>query len=828
MDQTISHYRLLHPLGAGGMGEVYAGFDDTLQRRVALKAIRAEHRLGAAAKARFLREARILSQLDHPGICRVYDFIETPDSDWLVLELIEGKTLQSAMAAGIEPGARAGIAQQIADVLVATHQAGVVHRDLKPGNVMLTAGGAVKVLDFGLAQSGEPAAETWAGPDGAHQQPAPFDPGATRLTGPWEHRTEAGVIMGTPAYMSPEQARGEPAMPASDLFSFGLILQELYTGAPARDPRAGPFQLIDQVRRGETQPLAGVAADIAALITALEAPAAADRPTAVDASVRLRWIRDKPKRRLRNLAVAAVVVAGIGGAAKYTIDLSRERTIAVVARDEADRRRTQAEDLIGFMLGDLRKKLEPVGRLDVLDGVGAKAMEYFAAVPASALSDEELLSRSTALYQIGEVRIAQGDLPAAAKPLQESLALAEALVARNPTDGDRLFNLAQSHYWVGFVHWRRHELDAAQAQFQAYLDAARRLVVLDSSRGAWQREIAYATSNIGSVMQARGDLAGALEQFRECLNVEQTLLARTPADAELASSAASSHNAIGLVLRLRGRLDEALQEFTAERAILERLVGDDPASAPLQRLLMVSDSYMGDLHMARGRIDAARARYAGALRIKRELAARDSSNRTWQRELAMGYFKVGASYLDEAPSRAAAPFERAVSILRTLTAGDPTNAAWQRDLAEVQHARGVMYAAMNDLPAAAADADASLAGCTRLLTSRPDDRQAARISSLAHALHARLAHDRGDAVEAAAAWGRALAVIMPAAHGSDDYLLLDPLAFALLETNRAQDASEILRKLDAMGYVNSRLRSAAQQTGLRLQARSAPHEGNED
>src|SRR5262245_29506999 len=132
LDWTISHYRVLHRLGAGGMGEVYAGFDETLKRRVALKAIRPEHRLNASSRERFRREARILSRLDHAHICRVYDYIEADDHDWLVLELIEGKSLHTALMAGVDPAAALRIAEQIAGVLVTTHAAGVVHRDLKP------------------------------------------------------------------------------------------------------------------------------------------------------------------------------------------------------------------------------------------------------------------------------------------------------------------------------------------------------------------------------------------------------------------------------------------------------------------------------------------------------------------------------------------------------------------------------------------------------------------------------------------------------------------------------------------------------------------------
>src|SRR4026208_1860123 len=122
-DTKVSHYRRLHRLGEGGMGEVYVGVDETLKRRVALKAIHAEHRLQAESKTRFLREAQILSQLDHPNICRVYDYIEEDDDAWRTLELIEGNNLRQALQAGLDWSAKLKIAEQIADVLVVTHAA---------------------------------------------------------------------------------------------------------------------------------------------------------------------------------------------------------------------------------------------------------------------------------------------------------------------------------------------------------------------------------------------------------------------------------------------------------------------------------------------------------------------------------------------------------------------------------------------------------------------------------------------------------------------------------------------------------------------------------
>ena len=173
--QRISHYRLLHSLGAGGMGEVYAAFDETLQRRVAIKAIHARALTTPDARARFLREAQILSRLDHPHICRVHDYLSEGGGDFLVLELIEGKNLRAAMQAGLDRAAVIRIAQQIADALVVTHAAGIVHRDLKPGNVMLTGRGGVKVLDFGLARPMSMAPPATTGPTGPVPAAGPGD-----------------------------------------------------------------------------------------------------------------------------------------------------------------------------------------------------------------------------------------------------------------------------------------------------------------------------------------------------------------------------------------------------------------------------------------------------------------------------------------------------------------------------------------------------------------------------------------------------------------------------------------------------------------------------
>ncbi|MCX5101247.1 serine/threonine protein kinase [Streptomyces sp. NBC_00264] len=212
-DQLLGNrYRLVRQIGEGGMGEVWEARDETLHRPVAVKVVSllaGGGSRGGEARARFLREARLTARLQHPGIVTVHDLGESGPEDgnapFLVMELVQGETLDVKLREGSVPlaeAARWGAA--ICDALGDAHADGILHRDIKPSNIMITAAGAVKVLDFGVARAA--------------------DPGATS-----DHLTRTGFIVGTPPYMAPEQARGRPE-PASDLYALGCLLFELVTG----------------------------------------------------------------------------------------------------------------------------------------------------------------------------------------------------------------------------------------------------------------------------------------------------------------------------------------------------------------------------------------------------------------------------------------------------------------------------------------------------------------------------------------------------------------------------------------------------------------------
>ncbi len=215
----LGAYEILAAIGAGGMGEVYRARDTKLGREVAIKVLPEEFTQHPQKLARFEREARLLAALNHPGIATLHGFEEADGKPFLVMELIEGETLAERIARGALPVTEAlTISQQISEALDAAHEKGVIHRDLKPANIKVNPEGQVKVLDFGLAK---------AFTEEMPETDTSFSPTLSR------DATRAGVILGTAAYMSPEQAKGKTVDERTDIFSFGIVLYEMLTGKKA-------------------------------------------------------------------------------------------------------------------------------------------------------------------------------------------------------------------------------------------------------------------------------------------------------------------------------------------------------------------------------------------------------------------------------------------------------------------------------------------------------------------------------------------------------------------------------------------------------------------
>jgi tRNA A-37 threonylcarbamoyl transferase component Bud32 len=298
---TVGHYRIIERLGGGGMGVVYRAEDVRLGRQVALKFLPPELAADTEALERFRREARVASSLNHPNICTLHDVGEHDGQQFMVMELLDGRTLKDAIARGPLPFDRAlALALEIADALDAAHAKGIVHRDVKPANIFITTRGQAKVLDFGIAKL---AAASNAGA-------AELD--VTRLAP--EHATNVGTTLGTVAYMSPEQARGGEIDSRTDLFSCGAVFYEMTTGTlpfPGATPVAIFESLLTRVAPAPSSLSPGIPADFDRIVAkALEKDRELRYQTAADLRADLKRLQHGTATGLTAAAAAPEQVPG--------------------------------------------------------------------------------------------------------------------------------------------------------------------------------------------------------------------------------------------------------------------------------------------------------------------------------------------------------------------------------------------------------------------------------------------------------------------------------------------------------------------------------------
>jgi len=333
--KTLSHYKVIEKMGQGGMGEVYRAEDTNLSREVAIKVLPEQFTQDPQRLARFEREAKLLASLNHPNIAAIYGFEEADGVRFLAMELVPGETLQERVAKGPMPVEEAlEVCRQIAEGVEAAHEKGVIHRDLKPANVKVTPEGKVKILDFGLAKAFE------------EETPAADISQSPTLT---EEMTRAGVILGTAAYMSPEQAKGEVVDKRADIFAFGCVLYELLTGKRTFDgktitetlgaiihkepewevlPATTPWRIQELLRRCLTKDAHDRLRDIAHV--RIEIKLAVEEPTTVSPTGVTGATQAPLWRRAIPWSITAVVIV-VAGVAIWTLTRPQERLVLRLA-----------------------------------------------------------------------------------------------------------------------------------------------------------------------------------------------------------------------------------------------------------------------------------------------------------------------------------------------------------------------------------------------------------------------------------------------------------------------------------------------------------------
>ncbi|MEO6104545.1 MAG: hypothetical protein ABIP44_13045, partial [Pseudoxanthomonas sp.] len=390
------------------------------------------------------------------------------------------------------------------------------------------------------------------------------------------------------------------------------------------------------------------------------------------------------------------IAAGSLAIAALTIGLA---IFAMIARQESEIRRHQGEKLIGFMLGDLRTKLEPIGKLDVLDAVGDQAMDYFKVLGRHG-TPQEMLDRAKALRQIGDVRFNQGHLAPALTAFEQSLEQAQVLHAAEPTNNDYLFELGQAEFWVGYVAWQRNELGQAQASMEKYMSYSQELRDRAPDNADYRMELAYAHSNLGSVARARGDAKLALREFRIAAQISEAELKTHPGDAARISDLADIWSWINSTLLDLGRLQES-EQAAVKAADLMRIVHDQGkdarASAKYADYLLL----LADVQLQLGQVAAATGQFDLAGAIQKILLARDPSNAFWRQSALSGdYQRVSVVDPSAWTPEMYQLLKMTATSLQALALKDPSNKITQKFIAKVERLQALGELANGDAAAA--------------------------------------------------------------------------------------------------------------------------------
>ncbi len=792
-----ANWELHARLGEGGFGEVWLARHKSGEERVFKFCFEAQ-RLRALKREvtlfRLLRES-----LGHRrDIARIldWDFEEAPF--FLEAEYTDGGSLASWMEKhgglrSVPLTTRLELVAGVAEALAAAHSVGVLHKDVKPENVLVAhdhdGRPYARLTDFGIGLLTE---------RDRLNRPGFTVLGFTENSLEGEPSTGGGTVR----YMAPELLEGKPATIQADVYALGVLLYQVVvedfsrTLAPGWQRQVEDPELADDIAAcvdGNPERRPASALEVAERLRLLER-----RRRQRTEQERLQSMRDRARQRRRLAgrlaALAAILICFISIFAFQTLQAKNRE---LEARQHAEQRRRQAEKLIDFLLVDLRRDLEPVGKLSILDKVGDQAMEYFAGVPAGRLSDEELAAYTKALHQIGKVRFELGRTAEAAAAFEQSLTRAQSLVSRNPDRSDRLFELGQSHFWLGFLHWQEQDLEPAREQFEQYLRISQSLVDRQPENGEWQLELAYSHSNLGSLHEQRGHYDQAADNLEVSARILERLSSGRNADPALNVELAHVYAKLGRVLEVQGRLAAALARYRAHLEFMSEASAAQPDHIELLRFLGFAHNHVGDVLRQQGQNRDALEHYRTDLDIATRVAAHDPQNRVWQEELAQRHRNLAWTYLmidEQEPARRhlnqdSALIEKGLEL-------ESESRRWQ--LARASH---LWLEAWNRLHGGELEsAQLKLSTGLSLLASGPSsarrDLWSARTGWLMAEVEDQLGlHEQAQARrEAALDVARALALQIPSPPHLDIQLQL------LRALNRQDDARPIAEQLSRFGY----------------------------
>jgi eukaryotic-like serine/threonine-protein kinase len=826
----IGPYKLLEEIGRGGFGVVWMAEQETpIRRKVALKIIK-EGMDTKEVIARFETERQALALMDHPNIARVFEAGATDSGrPYFAMELVRGVAITTHCDQNRLPvEARLRLFMMVCQAVQHAHQKGVIHRDLKPTNILVTLHDGVpvpKVIDFGIAK-------------------ATLAPLTEKTL-----FTRFNAFIGTPAYTSPEQMEmsGLDIDTRSDIYSLGVLLYELLSGRPPFDATALLEAGLDAMRRTirEIEPprpshrLTTLTKEERVSVAQLRNIDPAKLPLLISGD--LDWIamrcleKDRTRRYetanglaldvqrhlgnepvtarppskayvLRKLirrnklvffagsAIALVLVVGLMATSWEVVRARRAEHATALER-------SRAEDLLTFMLGDLRTQLAKVGRLDVLESVGDKAMAYFASLDTQDSSDTALARHAKALTQIGEIRMEQTRYADAEAAFSEAYRRAVALADRHPKDGDLLFERGQAEYWNGNVHFERGEFPLAKEWMTRYRDTCSALVALDPTRPDWQSEFAYGQHNIAALRGQLGELAPARSDFTAELATLERLAASDTGKLNVQERIADAHSWIGGLAERQGDFTEARKQYEMQTAQERRLAESDPGTVGRRYDEANALLYEANIGMVTGQLSTANEILGQASNLLDALVRYDPSNPHW--EAASINVRIKKAILARQRgdgAEASRLLDKAIPRLEAISAREPKARGYAMKLAAAWRVRAQLQATMAPSDAAESARRAIAIGEKLLGEGRATDADAGECA-MAYMVLGEIAGTLGRSAQSHSDWLRASELLTPRLKGSSDWHLLDPAARAAERLDQSDEARAMMGKLNLLGYV---------------------------